>query len=262
MSNSQIQGSGLMTEILKGLSKAREVVIFSGAGLSADSGIPTFRDGASGLWANVDPMEVASIDGFNRDPETVWRWHQEMRQLFACSQPNAGHEAMAKMEMLLQPAHVSIITQNIDGLHQDAGNTRVLEVHGSARRIRCHRHCGFVELWEIDQPVPHQCPICGAKARPDVVWFGEALNEEVFMAAERIASRADVFFAVGTSSVVQPAASLPMLAINHGAMVIEVNPFETPFSAHADYSIRAGASEFFPALCNGIGRRGWKRLLG
>ena len=237
-----------IADLLQPLAQAREVVVFTGAGLSADSGIPTFRDGATGLWANIDPEEVVSIEGFERDPDKVWAWHESMRSLVADVCPNAGHDEIAELESLLPNARVTVVTQNIDGLHQAAGSTRVLEIHGSALRVRCHDHCGFVEAWEAGQTPHRRCPSCGAPARPDVVWFGEALDDEVFSLAAQATLDADVFFTVGTSAIIQPAASLAMAAKEYGALLIEVNPHETPFSEHADYSARIGASEFFPSL--------------
>jgi len=237
-----------IADLLEPLARAGEVVVFTGAGLSADSGIPTFRDGSTGLWANIDPEEVASIEGFENNPDKVWAWHESMRSLFAEVQPNTGHEGIAALEALLPNARVTVITQNIDGLHQAAGSTRVLEIHGSVLRIRCHHHCGFVEHWPAGHAAPRRCPSCGAPARPDVVWFGEALDQDVFSLAAQATLDADVFFTVGTSAIVQPAASLAMAAKEYGALLIEVNPYETPFSVHADYAVRSGASEFFPAL--------------
>lgn len=234
--------------LLEPLAHAREIVVFTGAGLSADSGIPTFRDGATGLWANIDPEEVASIQGFASNPDKVWAWHESMRSLFADVCPNAGHDGIAALENLLPNARVTVVTQNIDGLHQAAGSTRVLEIHGSVLRIRCHRHCGFVETWEAGQTPQRHCPSCGAPARPDVVWFGEALDEEVFSLAAQVTLDADIFFTVGTSAIIQPAASLAMAAKEYGALIVEVNPYETPFSEHADYAVRTGASQFFPEL--------------
>lgn len=236
--------------ILERLRTAKRIVFLTGAGLSAESGIPTFRDSNNSLWSNVDPMAVASIDGFNRNPERVWAWHEEMRRLFSDAGPNAGHEAIAQLEMLLQPAKIEVITQNIDGFHQDAGSSWVLEIHGTTKRIRCHRKCGFISLWEDD--APQQCPVCSGPVRPDVVWFGEGLDEMLFNLAQDSAEAADVFFAVGTSGVVQPAASLTTLAKNSGAMVIEVNPGETAQSMIADYSVRASASDFFQSLCTAV----------
>jgi len=195
-------------------------------------------------------MTVASIDGFNADPTRVWAWHEDMRKLFQNAGPNGGHEAIVQLEALLQPVSLRVITQNIDGFHQAAGSSWVAEIHGSTTRVRCHRRCGYVALWEND--VPHQCPVCAAPVRPDVVWFGEALDAMLFELAEETAEVADVFFTVGTSGVVQPAATLATLAKNSGAMVIEVNPGETPHSVIADYAVRASATEFFESLCKAI----------
>jgi NAD-dependent deacetylase len=245
----------IIKNLLIPLAEAREVVILSGAGLSADSGIPTFRDGATGLWANIDPDEVVSIGGFQRNPEKVWAWHQAMRDLFAEVQPNAGHAGIATLEHLLPNARVTIITQNIDGLHQAAGSDRVLEIHGSALRVRCHRHCGFIDLWPVGHDGPRRCPSCGAPTRPDVVWFGESLDEDLISLAVATAQSADVFFSVGTSSVIQPAASLSMMAKDSGALVVEVNPHETAFTEYADHSVRTGASQFFPALVEALSRQ-------
>lgn len=236
--------------ILEKVRSARNIVILSGAGLSAESGIPTFRDASNSLWANVDPMAVASLDGFNQDPERVWAWHREMRARFLNSGPNDGHEAIAQLEALLAPAKVQVITQNIDGFHQAAGSTWVAEIHGSTTRIRCHRRCGYVATWEDD--APHQCPVCAAPVRPDVVWFGETLDDMLFQYAMDASETADVFFTVGTSGVVQPAAGLATLAKNSGALLIEVNPGETPQSVIADYTLRASATEFFESLCKAI----------
>lgn len=243
-----------LADLVKPLLQASEVVVFSGAGLSADSGIPTFRDGATGLWANVDPDEVVSIEGFERNPAKVWDWHETMRALFAEVVPNAGHRGIADLSALLPKARITVITQNIDGLHQVAGSTRVFEIHGSALRVRCHHHCGFVARWPLGESAPRQCPACGARVRPDVVWFGEPLDEEVFSHAVDSSLGADVFISVGTSAIIQPAASLPMAARRSGALIVEVNPHLTPFSEFADYSVRAGASEFFPALCAMLAR--------
>lgn len=238
------------SNILDRLRTAKNIVILSGAGLSAESGIPTFRDSNNSLWANVDPMEVASLDGFHLNPDKVWAWHEGMRKLFVSSGPNSGHDAITQLEALLQPAKVRVITQNIDGFHQEAGSSWVAEIHGSTTRVRCHRRCGFVAAW--DDNAPHKCPVCGAATRPDVVWFGEGLDAMLFELAEEAAASADVFFTVGTSGIVQPAASLATLAKNCGAMVIEVNPGDTTHAVIADYAVRASATEFFQSLCKAI----------
>lgn len=234
-------------EILERLISAKKITLLTGAGLSAESGIPTFRDTQNSLWSNIDPMAVASIDGFNRDPEKVWAWHNDMRKLFTNAKPNSGHDGIALLEMLLQPAKVQVITQNIDGFHQEAGSSWVLEIHGTTRQIICSRECGYAAAWTDDSP--RVCPVCGGLSRPNVVWFGEALNEMLFEVAEESCKSAEIFFAVGTSGVVQPAAGLALLAGNSGAMTVEVNPGETPFSQFADHSIKESATQFFQDLC-------------
>lgn len=241
--------TGNLQSIVSILRQAKEIVVFSGAGLSADSGIPTFRDGATGLWNKVDPDEVASIDGFQRNPRTVWQWLLQLKNLVDARCPNAGHQAIARLEGSQSEKQLTVITQNIDGYHTRAGNERVLEVHGTIHRVRCHRHCGFVTTWEQSASEPFSCPHCGAPVRPDLVLFGEMLDEEVFAAAQVSSLTADVFFCVGTSFTVQPAALLPVWAQRAGATVVEVNPHPTPFSDVADYSVRSGASQFFDALC-------------
>lgn len=230
------------------LLEARQVVVFTGAGLSADSGIPTFRDGATGLWAGVDPDEVASLDGFQRNPDKVWGWHEAMRALFARAEPNAGHRGIAELTRRLPSARVTVVTQNIDGLHQAAGSPHVLEIHGSALRVRCHQRCGYLAPWQAGAVAARRCPSCGALTRPDVVWFGEALDDHVFATAIDATLDADVFISVGTSAVVQPAASLPLAAKQNGALIVEVNPHATSFSQFADHALRACASDFFIAL--------------
>lgn len=236
-------------EIASLVRTATEIVVFSGAGLSADSGIPTFRDGATGLWNNVDPDEVASIEGFMRNPRLVWSWLRQLKNLVDDRQPNSGHRAIAQLERIACDKRLTVVTQNIDGYHSRAGNGEVLEVHGTIHRLRCHERCGFVEEWSEDLREPFPCPQCGAPARPDLVLFGEALDPEVFTAAGRRSARADVFFCVGTSFTVQPAAHLPVWAKASGATVVEINPHLTPLSEVADYSVREGASQFFAALC-------------
>ncbi len=239
------------SQIAQTIGQPREIVIFTGAGLSVDSGIPTFRDGATGLWVDVDPMEVASIEGFERDPEKVWAWHETMRQRFDSARPNPGHLAIAQLESLLPDTRITVVTQNIDGLHQDAGSSNVLEIHGSARRLRCQLRCGFSIPWLPGKLSAHTCPKCEALLRPDVVWFGEMLDPS-FDHALDAAIRANVLFTVGTSSVVQPAAQIPLAAIDAGATVIEINPHTTPLTRLAYESIRSGASAFFPALCTAL----------
>lgn len=235
-------------EIANALKTAKEVVVFTGAGISAESGIPTFRDSATGLWNNINPDEVASIQGYYDHPERVWDWHAQLKTLVDSRTPNSGHYLIAELEKRLDDKRFTVITQNIDGYHRKAGNSRVYEVHGSIHRLRCHRNCSYFELWQQPEQRPEKCPSCGAPVRPDVVWFGEALNGDLFSAAEAAALNADVLISIGTSASIQPAAGLPLMAKLSGAVVIEINPHETPFSVHADRAIRANSTEFLTEL--------------
>ena len=232
--------------ISKRLDDAEEIVLVTGAGVSADSGIPTFRDGMTGLWNNVNPDHVASIQGFLDDPDRVWQWHAGLKTLIDQKRPNDGHSAIAELERIFCGKRFTVITQNIDGYHAKVGNSRVFEIHGSIHRLRCFRHCGFLQYWEDANIYPIKCPSCGAATRPDVVWFGEPLNEDLFAFAEAAVLNADIVFSVGTSLTVHPVARFPQMAKDSGALVVEVNPFETPFSSTADMSFRQGAGEFFP----------------
>ena len=232
--------------ISKRFDDADEIVLVTGAGVSADSGIPTFRDGMTGLWNNVNPDHVASIQGFLDDPDRVWQWHAGLKTLIDQKRPNDGHSAIAELERIFCGKRFTVITQNIDGYHAKVGNSRVFEIHGSIHRLRCFRHCGFLQYWEDANIYPIKCPSCGAATRPDVVWFGEPLNEDLFAFAEAAVLNADIVFSVGTSLTVHPVARFPQMAKDSGALVVEVNPFETPFSSTADMSFRQGAGEFFP----------------
>lgn len=237
-----------LSEILKVISCADEIVIFTGAGMSVESGIPTFRDGATGMWKNVDPDAVASIGGFERNPHKVWEWHAKLKNLVDAARPNSGHYGVAELEHRFSGKRVTVFTQNIDGFHQMAGSSRVFELHGSIHRLRCDRNCSFVDLWHDAEIHLLDCPQCGAPLRPDVVWFGEALNEDLFSFAEAAALNAQVLISVGTSAYVRPAGGLPLMAKMAGAIVVEVNPHETSFSAQADYSLRMTANDFFSHL--------------
>ena len=237
-----------ISAIIAAIKAAKEIVVFTGAGVSAESGIPTFRDGATGLWNKVNPEEVASIRALEANPGRVWDWHANLKRIIDERKPNPGHFAIAEFSGLLADKRFTLITQNIDGYHQQAGSDRVFELHGSIHRLRCHRHCSHYELWQDSTTHPENCPSCGALIRPDVVLFGEPLNEDLLSFAEAAARNADVFFSVGTSSSVQPASGLPVMAKLVGALVVEVNLHETAFSEHADYSIRSSAGQFFHEL--------------
>ena len=227
---------------------ARSVAVLTGAGVSAESGIPTFR-GPEGVWRTVDPEEVATPEAFERDPVRVWRWHREMRQLVLRTLPNPAHRALAELERAYE--EFTIITQNVDGLHQRAGSRKVVEVHGNILRDRCSK-CGKVEdsgFWELD--VPPKCE-CGGVFRPDVVWFGEPLPREAWEEAERVARGCDVFLLVGTSASVYPAALLPRMAKEAGAYLVEVNLGPTDATVFVDRSVFGRAGEVVPALVEAV----------
>ena len=204
------------------LRSAGRVAVLTGAGISAESGIPTFRDALTGLWARYNPEELATPQGFARQPRLVWDWYAERRTRVGSARPNPGHHALVKIEN-----HVpdfTLITQNVDGLHGAAGSRQVLELHGNIRRVRCSGEGTVVSQWTDAGGLPPVCPECGALLRPDVVWFGEMLPTAETDAAWRATERCEVFLSVGTSNLVEPAASLPWIARRHGAEVIVVNP--------------------------------------
>jgi NAD-dependent deacetylase len=228
------------------LRSAQKIAVLAGSGISAESGVPTFRDAQTGLWARYDPMELATPEAFERDPRLVWEWYAWRRELVGNADPNPGHEALAELETRV-PDFV-LLTQNVDGLHRRAGSQNVTELHGNITRSKCSVEGVFVEPREDDSGVPPSCPGCGAFLRPDVVWFGEALPAGALEEAFDAARECDVFFSIGTSGLVQPAASLAFEAQRHGAVVVEVNPDETPLTRHADHALRGGAGELLPEL--------------
>lgn len=224
------------------------MVALTGSGISAESGVPTFRDAQTGLWARYDPQELATPEAFARDPELVWNWYAWRRGLVEGAAPNAGHAALAELERFV-PAF-SLVTQNVDGLHQEAGSESVIVLHGNIRRSRCPVEGLTVEPEETDHAQP-LCPNCGSPLRPDVVLFGESLPAAELQAASEAARSCDFFLSVGTSGLVYPAASLPYEALEHGATVVEVNPGRTPLAAHAGFSLRGKAGEVLPRLFDG-----------
>jgi NAD-dependent deacetylase len=230
------------------LRAASSVVALTGAGISAESGIPTFR-GPDGLWKNFKPEELATPQAFAKDPRLVWEWYDWRRSLIAKAEPNAGHRALTQLER--DKSVFTLITQNVDGLHERAGGRKVLKLHGDIWRFQCSE-CG--RNWpDRRAPLPKLPPHCGcgAIARPGVVWFGEPLGE-VWAEAEHAVRECQVLLVAGTSAVVYPAASLVPIAKSAGARVIEINPEETPLSAHVDISLRGPAGALLPQL---IGER-------
>lgn len=236
--------------------------VLTGAGISAESGVPTFR-GKGGLWQNYRPEELATPQAFRRDPKLVWEWYDWRRGLIEACRPNAAHQTLVEME-----CHVSeflLITQNVDGLHRLAGSQKIVELHGSIWRMRCTRGgCGA--SWEDRRvplsEIPPECPRCGALARPDVVWFGESLPGPALDAAFAAAQRCQVMLVIGTSALVQPAASLPLVALQQGAYVIEVNPQSTPLSDRVQESIREPAAVALPDWWRAWKLEGKRRLGG
>jgi NAD-dependent deacetylase len=230
------------------LAAARRVAVLTGAGISAESGIPTFRDTQTGLWAQFDPMQLATEEGFRADPSLVWRWYAWRRHLVGQAQPNAGHLALAAAEARFE--RLRVITQNVDGLHERAGSTGLIELHGNILRTVCLEHCGFQE----DSPArcppgePPRCPRCGDWLRPAVVWFGEMLDPTALDEAAAAAEDCDVMLVVGTSGLVYPAAGLPASARRAGAVVITVNPEPTDLDELAAIRIRGRAAEVLPRL--------------
>jgi NAD-dependent protein deacetylase/lipoamidase len=220
------------------------VCVLTGAGISAESGVPTFRDAQSGLWARYDPHDLATPDAFRRDPALIWRWYRWRRELVAEAAPNAGHIALATLARRLP--RLTLVTQNVDGLHQRAGSTDVIEFHGNLFEDRCFAE-GIVVAGDDGAEVP-TCPACGAPLRPGVVWFGEPIDEARLQASFEAAGNCDVFLSVGTSSLVYPAAGLAEVAAGAGAMVAEINPNPTGLSGGFAYAIAGKAGAVLPEL--------------
>jgi NAD-dependent deacetylase len=224
----------------------QRVAALTGAGISAESGVPTFR-GEKGLWRQYHPEELATLNAFARDPKLVWEWYDWRRGLIGACQPNAAHHALADMEAKL--ASFTLITQNVDGLHHMAGSQRVLELHGNIWRMRCtHEGTTHVDRTTPLSDLPPHCTHCGGLLRPDVVWFGEHLPADVLEAAFAAAAACDVMLVIGTSAVVQPAATLPLIARENKAAIVEVNPQATPLSDFADLILRRPAAQALPQL--------------
>ena len=233
----------------RALARSRRLGVFTGAGVSKESGIATFREPETGLWAQYDPMELATYEAYVRRPAFVWSWYEHRFGAAAAAAPNPGHRAIAELEHLLP--RVSVVTQNIDGLHQRAGSSDVIELHGNMLRFKClsGRHTGFVlDDFAGQDEKPPRCPDCGDPLRPDVVWFGEALPADAIDRAQALSAACDVMLVVGTSGVVYPAAGLPFLAAEAGATVIDVNPERDALAAAAEIFLRGPGGEVLPQL--------------
>jgi NAD-dependent deacetylase len=234
------------TGLIEALRNAERIVALTGSGISAESGVPTFREAQTGLWERYNPQELATPGAFARDPRLVWEWYEWRRNLVLEAEPNPGHAALAELERRVP--NFTLVTQNVDGLHERAGSRNVIELHGNILRSKCSLEGKAVQPEDHDDSIPPRCAWCGAFLRPDVVWFGEMLPAGTLEAASEAARECNVFFSVGTSSVVYPAAALPYEAIENGAVVAEINPAETPLSRHTDHSLRGPAGEVLPNL--------------
>lgn len=233
-------------QLIKRLTHATSVAVLTGAGISAESGVPTFR-GPYGLWKKFKPEELANFDAFIGNPELVWEWYDYRRKLMHEVMPNAGHCALVDLEQLY--SDFTLITQNVDNLHRRAGSKHVLELHGNIDRsfcIDCSKE--YTGMPSIEKGTIPRCEHCNGLIRPDVVWFGEMLPEKEMHEAERAAKRAQVFFSIGTSGEVYPAAQLPIVAKSLGAYVVEINPERTLLSRSMDECIFAPSGEALPAI--------------
>jgi NAD-dependent deacetylase len=229
------------------LSDFQRIVFFTGAGMSAESGVPTYR-GAGGIWKQYDYQRYACQSAFDRDPAGVWEFHNYRRGIVAACTPNAGHRIIARAERHLP--RITVVTQNIDGLHALAGSTKLLELHGNLWRVRCDA-CGTTVQ---DAHAPRnelRCPGCGGYWRPDIVWFGDYLDNAVLSTARKAISSCDLFVSIGTSAVVYPAAALPEYAREAGALRVEINPEETPASHLYDVHLRGPATDMLTRLAAG-----------
>jgi NAD-dependent deacetylase len=227
------------------LRKSRHVLVLTGSGASAESGVPTFREAQTGLWEQYNPMDLATPEAFLENPALVWRWYRWRRELVAKTEPNAGHFALAELARIVP--EMTLVTQNVDGLHQRAGSQNVVEFHGNLFLDRCFPEDVVVTDADDSAELP-TCSTCGGLLRPGVVWFGEPIPAGALIAATDAAAACDVFLSVGTSSVIWPAAGLAESANSNGAVVIEINPDVTPQSGRSHYRMKGKSGEVLPEL--------------
>lgn len=233
-------------DVIQKLRAAKSIVVLTGAGISAESGVPTFRDAQTGLWANFNPEELATPQAFRKNPAMVWDWYMMRREMIKKVKPNPGHYALAEIETKVP--QFLLVTQNIDDLHRLAGNRNVIEIHGNIQRTKCFDEDLVVESWDHKSGVPPKCPRCGGLLRPDVVWFGEMLPSGAFERSAEATRNCDAFFSIGTSSLVYPAASLPYEAIRRKILSIEINPEGTPLTEHVDRHFQGFSGMILPEL--------------
>ncbi len=234
--------------LIAALRDAQHILVLTGAGVSAESGVPTFRDAQSGLWAQYDPLDLATPEAFVADPELVWRWYRWRRELVAKARPNPAHIALTRLAGSVP--QLTLVTQNVDGLHQQAGSADVIEFHGNLFSDKCFRD-GRIELQADDAAVP-KCSDCGAPLRPGVVWFGESIPEAALEQSLAAASSCDLVLSIGTSSVVYPAAGLIDVARDAGATIVEINPQPTANSSSFDFVLACNAGLIIPKLVESL----------
>jgi NAD-dependent deacetylase len=237
-------------ELIRFLRQAERVAALTGAGVSQESGLRTFRDAQTGLWSQYKPTELASPEAYTRDPKLVWDWYAMRRGKVAGVEPNLGHYAL--VDMAHHIPEFSLITQNVDNLHRKAGSPVVIELHGNLQRVRCSSCGQQVEAWNDADDVVPRCEACDGLLRPDVVWFGESLPRVELEAAVEAARACQVFFSIGTSGTVQPAASLAYAARNRGAIVVEINAEPTPLTEKVDFSLHGKSGKILPALVQAV----------
>lgn len=237
-------------ELKARLQKVGSITILTGAGVSQESGLRTFREAQTGHWAEYRPEDLATPEAFQRDPKLVWDWYAVRRERLDQVDPNPGHYALVRMAGCT--SEFNLITQNVDGLHQKAGSRSVIELHGSIHRVRCSKCGSQVQTRDDEQESVPRCLECGGFLRPDVVWFGESLAQEALSAAVEAARGCQVFFSIGTSGVVQPAASLAFAAMNSGAILVEINAEPTPLTPICDYPIHGKSGEILPNLVEDV----------
>jgi len=241
-----------LDSLINVLNYTKRVAVLTGAGISAESGIPTFR-GKDGLWKTYRAEELATPSAFIRDPALVWEWYDWRRGIIGSKDFNPGHEVLVVWEKFFPTFHV--ITQNIDGLHRKAGSQNVLELHGNIWKLRCMEEGIITENYSTPLgEIPPHCSNCGALLRPHVVWFGESLDASILQSAFALSSSCEVMFVVGTSAVVQPAASLPLAASEAGAILVEINPDPTPLTSYVNFSFRGKAGDILPKIDEALGK--------
>ena len=238
------------SDLINLLKKAARVAVLTGAGVSQESGLHTFRDAQVGLWAQYRPEDLATPEAFYRDPKLVWDWYMWRREAIKGTRPNPGHDALVVMEKHIPD--FTLITQNVDGLHRMAGNVNVLELHGNIMRVRCCDCRMLIEIWDDDSVTVPRCKTCNGLLRPDVVWFGESLPPAELQKAINATRECQVFFSIGTSGLVQPAASLAHAARSNGAVVVEINADPTPLTPNVDFAFHGKSGDILPELVKAV----------